>query len=199
MESRREATCQVFAQATAVDEVMQVFGRTCLLHKQELHQHSLPCLHALRDVMRQTCFQEASRRRRDMRSLEHVDRTLLKHVLGSADVPPSLRCIMQGATLTADRVNRSSRGAVSATCPFCHSGIETEVHRWWQCPHWDSVRFLHLGEDADLVCAQLGACESVASICGIPTLDLSPVLQSHWDKVCACMAAILGAANEHDL
>ena len=79
--------------------------------------------------MRQTCFLKASRRRRDMRNLEHVDRTLLKHVLGSAEVPPSLRCIMQGATLTADRVNRSSRGAVSATCPFCHSDIEAEVHR----------------------------------------------------------------------
>ena len=62
-------------------------------------------------------FQTASRRRRDMRNLEHVDRALLRRVLGSDEVACSIRCIMQGATLTADRLNRSSRGTVSATCP----------------------------------------------------------------------------------
>ena len=49
-----------------------------------------------------------------------------------------------------------------------------------------------------MICAQLAASDSVASICGIPTLGLSAFLQSKWVDICACMAAVLGAANEHD-
>ena len=198
MECRRRVMCQSFAQASDMADVMKTFASTRLLHKRELHQHSLSCLHALRDAMRHVCFQTASRRRRDMRNLEHVDRALLRRVLGSDEVACSIRCIMQGATLTADRLNRSSRGTVSATCPFCRLGVETEIHRWWQCPRWDYVRSSCLGEHAPVICAQLAASDSVASICGIPTLGLSAFLQSKWVDMCACMAAVLGAANEHD-
>jgi len=161
------------------------------LHKKELGELSLPCLHALRDDMRLHRSGAASRR---------VDRVSLRKVLDHTpiDLQPSLRYIMQGATITADRMHRSSRGVESANCPFCLSAVETETHRWWRFPHWVSLRAHHIGSLVDLACAQLGSVETVASICRVPTSNVHPSLRMHWDKVCASLVAILAAANDHD-
>jgi hypothetical protein len=170
------------------------------LHKKELGELSLPCLHALRDDMRLHPFGAASRRRRDMRDLVRVDRVSLRKVIDHTpiDLQSSLRYIMQGATITADRMHRSSRGVESANCPFCLSAVETETHRWWRFPHWDALRAHHIGSLVDLACEQLGSVETVASICRVPTSNVHPSSRMHWDKVCASMVAILAAANDHD-
>lgn len=148
----------------------------CASHKKELGELSLPCLHALRDDMRLHHSGTGSRR---------VDRVSLRKVLDHTpiDLQPSLRYIMQGATITADRMHRSSRGVESANCPFCLSAVETETHRWWRCPHWDALRAHHIGSLVDLACEQLGSVETVASICGVPTSNVQPSLRMHWDKV----------------
>ena len=179
---------------------MRLFQSMSALHKKELGELSLPCLHALRDDMRLHPFGAASRRRRDMRDLVRVDRVSLRKVIDHTpiDLQSSLRYIMQGATITADRMHRSSRGVESANCPFCLSTVETETHRWWRCPHWDALRVHHLGSLVDLTCEQLGSVEMVASICGVPASNVHPSLRMHWDKVCASMVAILAAANDHD-
>ena len=83
-------------------------------------------------------------------------------------------------------------------CPFCHSSVETEIHRWWSCQHWNGLRALHLGRNAEIICEQLSSVSNVASICGIPTHGLSRLVRSQWTNVCARMIDIQAAANNHE-
>ena len=200
IEARRMQLRPSLVHAKNVDDMMHHFHNMTTSHKKELREHSLPCLHALRDDMRQVSFLKAGQRRRDMCDLASVARKTLRHVLEctAVDRQPVLRCIMQGAILTADRMHRSSKGAISSLCPFCHSGVETEIHRWWACPRWTDFRNLHLGRNAEIICEQLRNVPNVASICGIPTHGLSSLARSQWTHVCACMIDIQAAANNHE-
>ena len=200
IEARRAQLRPALVHAQDVVDMMQNFHNMIMNHKRELREHTLSCLHTLREDMRQVSFLKAGQRRRDMRDLATVDRNALRHVLEhtAVDRRPVLRCIMQGAILTADRMHRSSKGAVSSLCPFCHSSVETEIHRWWSCQHWNGLRALHLGRNAEIICEQLSSVSNVASICGIPTHGLSPLVRSQWINVCACMIDIQAAANNHE-
>lgn len=200
IEKRRIQTCQLFAKASTVDELMFHFFHMTTAHREDLWACQAPALHALRDDMRWKCFHKAGVRRRDMKDLEYVDRKILTQALQKTPQAsrPILRFIMQGAVMTADRVHRSSRGGLDATCPFCLSGVEDETHRYWQCEHWQHVRIHHFGDNAVRICSQMQAVSNVASLCGIPTSSLSDFLVSHWLSICACMIDIHARANGHD-
>ena len=200
IENRRIHTCQLFAKACTVDELMFHFFHMATAHREDLWACQAPALHALRDDMRWKCFHKAGVRRRDMKDLEYVDRKSLTQVLQKTPQASRaiLRFIMQGAVMTADRSHRSSRGGLDATCPFCLSGVEDETHRYWQCEHWQHVRMHHFGDNTVGICSQMQALSSVASLCGIPTLGLPDFLVSQWLSICTCMTDIHARANGHD-
>ena len=116
IEARRAQLRPALVHAKDVVDMTQHFHNMILSHKGELREHTS----SLREDMRQVSFLKAGQRRRDTRDLATVDRNTLRHVLDhtAVDRRSVSRCIMQGAILTADRMHRSSKGAVSSRLSF---------------------------------------------------------------------------------
>ena len=110
-----------------------------------------------------------------MRGLCSVDRHALRDMWGRVPVEehPLLRCIMQGATIIASRLSRSSRGRISPVCPSCQRDFEDECHWFWSCPQWSEILQQLLGANHRDMCALLADLQNVSSICAISATDLA--------------------------
>ena len=149
--------------------------------------------HSLREAMRQCMCANAARRRRDMKGLVEVDRDRLRTLwqkVPEAD-HPTLRFLMQGAAMTADREHRGTKGLVSPICSHCDMGVvEDELHRYWQCPCWTEIRRECLGDVSDELCSSIIRLPSASSVCAIPVKQLPSKVRAVWPGICSCMIAI---------
>ena len=196
LETRRAAARAHLLAAGCAASLPRIIANLATEHASAIHALRAPVLHLLRDAMRGVAFQAASKRRRDMKGLDNVDRDLLTSCW--ARVPkadhPSLRFLMQGGAMTAARVHRATRGRTSSACSCC-APCEDECHRYWLCPQWSPLRAEKLGARHQVICAELARLGNVSAICGIPTHGLSVCLRDNWPAICACMVDIHRAAT----
>ncbi|CAE7407849.1 unnamed protein product [Symbiodinium sp. CCMP2592] len=191
LEARRAQVCADLRRATQADDLKRLVEEMAQSHRSMCHWSLL--LHSLREDMRQYMCANAARRRRDMKGLQEVDRETLRALWKK--VPendhPTLRFLMQGAAMTADREHRGTKGRVSSICSHCAMGVvEDETHRYWQCPCWTEIRHEHLGDASDELCASLSQLPSAASVCALPVKQLSSGVRVMWPEICSCMIAI---------
>ncbi|CAE7337918.1 HCc2 [Symbiodinium sp. CCMP2592] len=191
LEARRAQVCADLCRATQADDLTRLVEEMAQSHRSMCHWSLL--LHSLREDMRQYMCANAARRRRDMKGLQEVDREALRALWKKVPETdhPTLRFLMQGAAMTADREHRGTKGRVSSICSHCEMGVvEDETHRYWQCPGWTEIRHEHLGDASDELCASLSQLPSAASVCALPVKQLSSGVRVMWPEICSCMIAI---------
>ncbi|OLQ11686.1 hypothetical protein AK812_SmicGene4562 [Symbiodinium microadriaticum] len=173
LEARRVQVCADLGNATQADDLTRLVEAMAQGHRSMCDWSLLT--HSLREAMRQCMCANAARRRRDMKGLVEVDRDRLRTLwqkVPEAD-HPTLRFLMQGAAMTADREHRGTKGLVSPICSHCDMGVvEDELHRYWQCPCWTEIRRECLGDVSDELCSSIIQLPSASSVCAIPVKQL---------------------------
>ncbi|CAE7556709.1 unnamed protein product [Symbiodinium necroappetens] len=191
LEARRVQVCADFGNATQADDLTRLVEAMAQGHRSMCDWSLLT--HSLREAMRQCMCANAARRRRDMKGLVEVDRDRLRTLwqkVPEAD-HPTLRFLMQGAAMTADREHRGTKGLVSPICSHCDMGVvEDELHRYWQCPCWTEIRRECLGDVSDELCSSIIQLPSASSVCAIPVKQLPSKVRAVWPGICSCMIAI---------
>lgn len=104
--------------------------------------------HELREALRRMLWRQAASARHDMMGIERgVDRVATLKLMYSNRTPPArkgiLRSILTGAIWTAKKLAKAKL-IESSVCPHCGQAEEDELHMWWSCPAWDSIRAQHL-------------------------------------------------------
>ena len=191
LEARRVQVCADLGNATQADDLTRLVEAMAQGHRSMCDWSLLT--HSLREAMRQCMCANAARRRRDMKGLVEVDRDRLRTLwqkVPEAD-HPTLRFLMQGAAMTADREHRGTKGLVSPICSHCDMGVvEDELHRYWQCPCWTEIRRECLGDVSDELCSSIIQLPSASSVCAIPVKQLPSKVRAVWPGICSCMIAI---------
>eukprot|EP00973_Karenia_brevis_P002359 318029-Karenia_brevis.AAC.1 len=118
-----------------------------ILHLPSLDRREFQ--HEVRESLRRWQLKEAASKRKDMEGAQRgVDRratlSLMSHKKTSAYSKGVLRSVIAGAIWTQERLEKASL-VDSNACPYCNSGeVENQLHMWWRCPAWDSIRERHV-------------------------------------------------------
>ena len=105
--------------------------------------------HRWREALRLAFLRKAEQRRPTFEGLGlGIDRQaskMLHTVVGIDQWQHHLLCIATGACITEMSI-AYGKEAEAQPCPWCGEQQEDDWHRHWECPHWEEIRLLWLGQ-----------------------------------------------------